>query len=86
MGCHCPCAPQALVLSMLPAPTGTTVGACAPYWLEAGGWLTALLVDATAAAMGRLPSTKRPDTPQSMLSRLVSGIRGGLGPYTAQAA
>ncbi len=36
-----------------------TARACAPYWLEAAGWLVELLSDATAAAMGRLPATKR---------------------------
>ncbi len=71
---------------MLPAQTGATVGAYAPYWLEAAGWLAALLSDATAAAMGRLPSTKRPDTPRSMLGRLVSDSRGGIAPCTSQAA
>ncbi len=79
-------APQSLVLGMLPEQKGATVGVYAPHWLETAGWLTALLSDATAAAMGRLPSTKRPDTPRSMLGGVVSGNRGGLTPCTAQAA
>ncbi len=36
-----------------------TVVACLPHWLEAAGWTAALMSDATAAAMGRLPATPR---------------------------
>ncbi len=40
----------------LPAATARS---CLPHWLEAAGWAAALMSDATAAAMGRLPSTRR---------------------------
>ncbi len=53
----------------LPAATARV---CAPYWLEAAGWLTALMSDATAAAMGRLPAVQRPDQPRSYLDETAS--------------
>ncbi len=40
----------------LPAATARS---CLPYWLETAGWAAALLSDATAAAMERLPATVR---------------------------
>ncbi len=57
---------QAMVLAdLLPKWTkaaaslpAATARACLPYWLEAGGWAAALMLDATAAAMGRLPNTE----------------------------
>ncbi len=55
------------LLSLLPLKGGpgsaATARACLPYWLETAGWLAALLADATAAAMGRLPALK-PFQPQ----------------------
>ncbi len=45
--------PIAVGAEALPVVTART---CLPYWLEAAGWLEAILSDATAAAMGRLPS------------------------------
>ncbi len=38
--------------------SAATARACLPYWLETAGWLAALLADATAAAVGRLPALK----------------------------
>ncbi len=55
-----------------------TARACAPYWLESTGWLAVLMSDATAAAMGRLPSAGRPDAPPSTLSSAVSSQKGVL--------
>ncbi len=55
--------------SALPA---ATARACLPYWLEATGWAVALLSDATAAAMGRLPATKRTNS-RSPLDQTVRG-------------
>ncbi len=49
----------------LPVPTAR---ACAPHWLEAAGWLAALLSDATAAAMGRLPAAQRPEQPRNNIT------------------
>ncbi len=68
---------------MLPTMTSrsaATARACVPYWLESTGWLAALMSDATAAAMGRLPSAGRPDAPRSMPSCSVSGHKEGLAP------
>ncbi len=36
-----------------------TARSCLPYWLEAVGWAAALMSDAAAAAMGRLPAAER---------------------------
>ncbi len=75
---------QGLVLVLLPAeycdtlPAATAL-ACAPHWLEAAGWLVALLSDATAAAMGRLPAAQRPEHPRSLLGETAStGMEQGL--------
>ncbi len=54
----------------LPAATARD---CAPHWLKAAGWLAALLSDATAAAMGRLPAAQRPEQPRSHLDDAASG-------------
>ncbi len=74
---------QTLVLPMLPVEKGlaganaelpaATAQACLPYWLETAGWLAALLSDAAAAAMGRLPATPRPETPYSKMHASVGG-------------
>ncbi len=56
--------------SALPA---AVARACLPYWLEAAGWAVALLSDATAAAMGRLPATPR----TGCHSTLDDGVRNG---------
>ncbi len=45
--------------------------ACLPYWLEAAAWVVALATDATAAHMGRLPSSKPPVDPRSLLVHVV---------------
>ncbi len=47
---------KAHVVGALPAATARS---CLPHWLEAAGWATALVSDATAAAVGRLPATPR---------------------------
>ncbi len=65
---------QLMVLSLLPKMEDAnslppvTARACLPYWLEAAGWAAALMSDATAAAMGRLPSTERDEHSVHMLS------------------
>ncbi len=75
---------QGLVLALLPAECwdslpAPTARACVPYWLEAAGWLVALMSDATAAAMGRLPAAQRPERPRSHLDKMAStGIEQGL--------
>ncbi len=48
---------------MLPLRCGLTTPAatalaCLPYWMETAAWAAALLSDAMAAAMGRLPSSE----------------------------
>ncbi len=69
----CPCTlasrDQALVQSLLPTTEhvdplpAATARSCLPHWLEAAGWAAALMSDATAAAMGRLHSTRRGEAP-----------------------
>lgn len=46
----------------------TATRACLPYWLETVGWLAAMLSDATAAGMGRLPSLEPPLDARSRVS------------------
>ncbi len=56
---------QALVLGVIMkvedahACPAATARSCLPHWLEALGWAVALMSDAAAAAMGRLPATPR---------------------------
>ncbi len=67
---------QGLVYAMfgeLPSLQEATARACIAFRLEAAGWLVALMSDATAAAMGRLPSTKVPQRVRSLLAAGVSG-------------
>ncbi len=83
------------MLSLLPAPEhadslpAATARACLPHWLEAAGWAAALMSDATAAAMGRLPSTRREGVPMHALqwvgflpAMTLSGNRDFPVPYT----
>ncbi len=49
----------------------STVQACLPYWLETAGWAAAVLSDAAAAAMGRLPATKSSRLPLSPIKSWV---------------
>lgn len=75
----CAYVPQEMVLQMVPAgtaPSAATARACVPYWLESTGWLAVLMSDATAAAIVRLPFTRRPDAPHSMPSSSVSSYKG----------
>ncbi len=63
---------QGLVFHLLPGQQwdslpDATARSCVPYWLEAAGWAVALLSDATAAAMGPLDATPRPDRPRRLL-------------------
>ncbi len=66
-------ATQALVQSLLPKTKyadslpAATARSCLPHWLEAAGWAAALMSDAAAAAMGRLPSTWREGLPVHVL-------------------
>ncbi len=53
--------------------SAATAQACLPYWLETAGWLAALLSDAAAAAMGRMPATPRPETLYSKMHGAVGG-------------
>lgn len=57
------------VLAVPPA----TARACLPYWMEATAWAAALLSDATAAAMGRLPASEAPNQVRSTLYQMVRG-------------
>ncbi len=51
---------------------GATARACLPHVQEAAGWAVALMVDATAAGMGRMPSTEYPRHQRSLLQASVS--------------
>ncbi len=68
---------QNLVRALLPSECwdslpAATARLCAPHWLEAAGWLAALMSDATAAAMGRLPAAQRPEQPRSYVDLMAS--------------
>ncbi len=68
---------QGLVLQLLPTECweslpAATARACAPHWLAAAGWLAALMLDATAAAMGRLPAATRLEQARSHLDDAAS--------------
>ncbi len=48
-----------------------TACACLPYWMEMAAWAAALRLDATAPAMGRLPSAEPPNQVWSTFERMV---------------
>ncbi len=50
-----------------------TARACLPYWMEMAAWAVALLSDATAAAMGRLPFSEPPKQARSKIDNMVRG-------------
>ncbi len=60
--------PRQAAVDFLPL---ATTRACLPHWLEAAGWAVALMSDATAAAMGRLPATQRGGPPRRMFTSAV---------------
>ncbi len=52
-----------------------TARACLPHWLEAAGWAVALMSDAAAAAMGRLPATQQRKADINSVVESVVGCR-----------
>ncbi len=74
------------VLTVRPALTlaPAIARACLPYWMEMAAWAAALLSDATAAAMGRLPSSEPPNPLRSKIDNMVRGpyMRTGIVPRT----
>ncbi len=61
---------QMLLLGDASALAVSTARACLPHWMEAAAWVVALATDATAAHMGRLPSSKLPPKPRSMVAEV----------------